>query len=188
MAYREKGFRSNGYTLLRELAVKYLGRDWHKKRFGRRTWGRIALGPSTIYTPAWVDTFAELPCMEPRKSNRVRFISNITGGGIPGKFGKALKEACGYGADLYDLWEPCEAMLEFQEIGKSGGDKVTGRTAYKTWNMGNGGLMVAGDPEDAISIASKHGIEAKVCGEIREKPGITIVSRGRWREGKEIDF
>ena len=98
IAYREpKSWRSNGYTLLRELLEIAYGKEWHKKRFGRRTWGGIALETSTIYTRAWVKTF---------QSQEVKFIGHITGGGIPGKFGEALKKVCGYGADLDNLWEP----------------------------------------------------------------------------------
>jgi len=48
--------------------------------------------------------------------------------------------------------------------------------AYRTWNMGNGMMVVVapGCEEDAIRIAGDHGIQAKVCGEITMETGISF--------------
>lgn len=184
VALLETGFRSNGFTLIRELADKYLGKEWHKARHGKRTWGREVLEPSNIYSGAWVDMLYD-SSLEPRDDVGVKMIAHNTGGGIPGKLGKPLAKL-GFGANLDKLWTPCDAMLELQEIGKTYGDQVTDKAAYKAWNMGNGGFVVADDPDAVIEIAGRHGIKAKKCGKIRKKTGITLVSQGRWREGKTI--
>ena len=94
----------------------------------------------------------------------VNGVSHITGGGIPGKLGRVLKRA-GVGAKLTDLFEPCDLMKHAIEIGGVDRDE-----AFRTWNMGNGMLVIVepGTEEEAIRIAGKHGIEAKVCGEISE--------------------
>jgi phosphoribosylaminoimidazole (AIR) synthetase len=60
-------------------------------------------------------------------------------------------------------------MLHCQDVGG-----ITSREAYRAWNMGNGMVVVTPEPESVIKVAARHGVEAKVIGEVREKPGITI--------------
>jgi len=75
----------------------------------------------------------------------------------------------GLGAELNDLFEPCDLMKHLKDIGK-----VSDEEAYKTWNMGQGMLVITPEPEKVISISKERGIEAKVCGEIKKEKGIKI--------------
>ena len=59
---------------------------------------------------------------------------------------------------------------------KAGG--VTDREAYRTWNMGQGMIIVSPDPDEVMAVAKTFGIEAKVIGNIVDKPGIRIASKG----------
>jgi phosphoribosylformylglycinamidine cyclo-ligase len=99
-------------------------------------------------------------------------VIHITGGGIPGKLGRVLKPS-GFGATLDNLFEPCKLMLYAQEKGN-----VSDEEAYRTWNMGNGMLIITPEPEKAIAVAKQYGIEAKVCGKITSEKGIKIQSKG----------
>ncbi len=165
IALEEKGFRSNGLSLLRKILKDNYGEEWHEAELDGKKIGELALIPSTIYSAAVCDMFGGLE-KEPRC--KVHGVAHITGGGIPGKLGRVLKRA-GLGANLTDLFEPCDLMKHAIEIGGVARDE-----AFRTWNMGNGMMVIVapGHEEEAIAIAKEHGIEAKVCGEITESPEI----------------
>lgn len=161
VTFKEKGFRSNGFSLLRKIMEDNYGENWHDTELGGQKIGELALEPSTIYCAAVCDMFGGYDG-EPKCE--VHGVSHITGGGIPGKLGRVLERA-GLGARLTDLYEPCDLMKHVIEVGGVERDE-----AYRTWNMGNGMMIVVapGCEEKVIAIASEHGIEAKVCGEITE--------------------
>ncbi|MBI4151978.1 hypothetical protein HY496_03330 [Candidatus Woesearchaeota archaeon] len=165
----EQGFRSNGLSLVREILHTTRGEGWHQEPYGNSTLGEIVLTPSRIYTRAAVEMTGGFN-KEPKAT--VHGIAHITGGGIPGKLGRLLKPSS-LGAHLDDLFEPCEMMKHCQEQGN-----VTDREAYRTWNMGQGMLLVTPKPEEIMHIAQNHGIQSKVVGEITEKPEIVIRSKG----------
>ena len=168
---QEKGFRSNGISLVRKVMEKNYGKQWHKKIVDGKISGNCALVPSRIYTGAVSKMF-----------NYVNGIAHITGGGIPGKFGRVLKKKR-YGADIDNPFTPCWLMLHCQKIGN-----VRDREAYKVWNMGQGMLLVTDKPEKIMTIASEHKIKAKIVGEIIQKPVIKIKSNGYFNKGKNIIF
>lgn len=167
VALREKGFRSNGLSLLRKIMKDKYGENWHAVKFGDSTIGESALVPSTIYCAAVSDMFGGF---EGEPMCEVHGVAHITGGGIPGKLGRVLRRAK-VGARLGSLFEPCELMKHAIEAGG-----VTRDEAYGTWNMGNGMMVIveSGEEKIAIDIAGKHGIEAKVCGEITKEDKITF--------------
>lgn len=162
---REKGFRSNGFSLLRKIMEDHYGEEWHQEELDGKQLGELALEPSQIYCSAVCDMFGGF---DKEPECEVHGVSHITGGGIPGKLGRVLKRA-GLGAKLENLFEPCKLMQHAIEIGG-----VEREEAFRTWNMGNGMLVIVkpGDESNAIEIAKKHGIEAQVCGEITESEEI----------------
>jgi phosphoribosylformylglycinamidine cyclo-ligase len=109
-------------------------------------------------------------------------IAHITGGGLPGKVGRLLKPS-GCGADLTDLFEPCNLMHYCQMLGKVPDDE-----AYKTWNMGQGMVITTPNPQDVINAAQKHGIEAKIVGLVTKEQGIRIISRGYFAKEKILNY
>ncbi len=168
VSLKETGFRSNGLSLFRKVMKKYHGDNWHEKKYQGKNLAELALIPSRIYTSAIVDMFGGYD-QEPRA--RVKAVAHITGGGISEKLGRVLKKS-GYGADITELFEPSQLMLYCQELG------VEDREAYKTWNMGNGMLIVTDQPEKVIDIAKEYSIDAKTVGEIMKEPGIKIKNKG----------
>jgi len=167
VVFEEKGFRSNGLSLVRKtFSIKY-GEEWHNVDFNGSKLGNLVLVPSTIYSKAVISMhggFKTEGCCE------IHGISHITGGGIPGKLGRVLKPS-GYGAELNDLFEPCAAMKHCQEIGE-----ITDEEAYRTWNMGQGLAVITPEPEKVISEAAKFGIQAKIAGKVIEEKKIKIKS------------
>lgn len=169
VAIREKGFRSNGLSLVRRILLERLGADWHEQPFGSTTLGRAVLEPSRIYTPliiALTGGYSLSPLA------RISAIAHITGGGIPGKLARALLPA-GCGAILDNLFDPSQIMLHCQELSGIGDVE-----AYMAWNMGNGLLVVTPDPDAVINAATTQDYEARVAGEVQTEPRIRIMTKG----------
>lgn len=179
VALKEYGPRSNGYSLIRKVFRKAHGREWHKVKVGDRTLGEMALEPSKIYSRAAVEMFGGFE-WEPKAE--VHGISHITGGGIPGKLGRTLKPS-GLGAYIYDPLDPCYLMLYCLERGG-----VEDREAYRTFNMGQGMIIITPEPDRVMKIAMKHAIGAEVIGKVTPEPGIRIKSKGVHSYGKELVF
>lgn len=165
VAVREKGFRSNGISLARKVFSEAYGVNWHTHALGNSTIGRAILEPSCIYTRLMVQLsggYAEEPLAP------IHGLVHITGGGVPGKLGRILKPVK-LGAQLDDLFVPCEAMLLCQSLAK-----VEDAEAYRTWNMGNGLLIITPEPDRVIAVAVHQGFEARVAGAIEKSPRINI--------------
>ena len=174
---REHGFRSNGFSLLRKIMKQNYGDNWHACNLHgkKETLGEIVLTPSKIYAKFIVDLTGGYDKEEKAK---IHGIAHITGGGIPEKLGRILKPS-GLGAIIDNAFEPSELMLHTQELGE-----ITDREAYKTWNMGQGMIIITPQPEIIISHAKDYGIEAKCMGNITSKPKIKIKSMGIFSDKK----
>jgi len=175
---KETGFRSNGLSLVRKIMKKNYGENWHlSDRAGKhsleRTMAREVLTPSKIYSGAVVDMFGGYD-QEPKVE--VHGVAHITGGGVPGKLGRVLKHS-GYGAVIGEPFEPSDIMLYTQGIGN-----VEDAEAYRTWNMGQGMIIVSPNPYGVIDIARSHGIEAKQIGYVTKDPSIKIRNKGAMRQ------
>jgi phosphoribosylformylglycinamidine cyclo-ligase len=175
VALREYGFRSNGFTLLRQILREALGDGWHENS----NYAEIILQPSKIYAPAILDVLGRFG-QTPKIS--VYGIAHITGGGIPLKFGRLLKQA-GFGADLDNLFAPPDIMLKMQELGKVSDDR-----AYNEWNMGNGMLVVVDQPEAFIAQCKANNIEAQLAGKITKSAKISLASKGLQKKKLSYSF
>lgn len=166
---REHGFRSNGLSLVRKIMKTTHGEDWHKETYQGKSLAEWALHPSRIYSGTVVDMFGGFDG-DPKAE--VHGVAHITGGGVPGKLGRLLKPSK-LGAYLDNPFEPCDLMRYCQEKGN-----VQDSEAYKTWNMGQGMIIVTSKPDDVMRVASEHGIESRLMGEVSAKPGIRIKNKG----------
>lgn len=182
IALKSKLFRSNGFTLIRYILKNQFGEDWHLAEFKNgKTWGEEVLTPSKLYHHAVLELTGRY---QKKRKVDVHGIAHITGGGISGNLNRVLK-ANQLGANLTDLWKPQEAMLQLQKFGN-----VDDREAYKTWNMGNGMMLIvsAEDVEQSLEILKNNGVEAKVCGEVTEEPKIRIGNLGLFREEQVFEY
>lgn len=166
---QETGFRSNGLSLVRKIMKTNHGEDWHTQTYNGESLAKLALEPSKVYSGAVVDMFGGYQD-EPKA--KVHGVAHITGGGLPGKLGRVLKPS-GLGAVISEPFSPAELMLYCQEKGN-----VSDEEAYKTWNMGQGMVVVTPEPDNVMNVAKQYGIESKVMGEVYSQPGITIRNRG----------
>ncbi|MCK4813771.1 MAG: phosphoribosylformylglycinamidine cyclo-ligase, partial [Candidatus Marinimicrobia bacterium] len=124
IALKSRGFRSNGYSLLRRIMEDKFGPTWHNAPYYDGTWGEVLLTPSLIYSP--------LIAALRKTGHDLKGITHVTGGGLGDNFARVLKVS-GNGAELTDIFEPLSFMPEIQRIGK-----VSEEQAYRLWNMGNG--------------------------------------------------
>jgi phosphoribosylformylglycinamidine cyclo-ligase len=167
----EPGLRCNGTSLIRSTLKTFYGERWEDIKLGTKRLIELALAPSLIYSPAVVDMTGGLSLK--RKPRAVLHgAAHITGGGIPEKLGRALKPS-GLGALIDDPFVPGKLMAHCQEIGN-----ISDREAYRTWNMGQGMILISSDFADIIKVAEEFGFKAKVIGRVTKKPGITIHSTG----------
>lgn len=174
---REYGVRSNGLSLIRKILERTHGPEWHETKLNGKSLAEIALQPSKIYSKAVVAMFGGV---ENEPESDVNGVAHITGGGIPSKLGRVLKPI-GLGAELDTLFGPPLIIKYCQEKGD-----VPDREAYRTWNMGQGMLIITSEPEQTISIAKQHDIEGKEVGRITENKGIKIQNKGFFAKQDEI--
>ncbi|MCD4819714.1 MAG: phosphoribosylformylglycinamidine cyclo-ligase [Candidatus Cloacimonetes bacterium] len=169
ISLKDNGFRSNGFSLVRYILENRFGKDVYleKSPFGK-SWGEMLLEPSIIYSAELLNLLGRFECE--RKVN-IKGISHITGGGIAGNFRRILKNK-NLGAKFYDIFDPVEMVKEIQRIGE-----VSEAEAYKTWNMGNGMMLVV-DPKDTDFVINSLNIEAKIAGEITDYGTIEINTKG----------
>lgn len=179
VGFSEKGFRSNGLTLARNILSKEYGDEWHKKTISGKKLIDAVLEPSRIYCRAVVDMMGGYdPDVEPKA--RVHGVVHVTGGGIPEKLSRVLKPS-DLGAAIDSPLQPCWSMTHCQKMGK-----IPDRRAYEAWNMGNGMLIITPEPEKVMQISRGYGIESRIMGSIVRYDGIIIKSAGVYSNGKEI--
>jgi phosphoribosylformylglycinamidine cyclo-ligase len=181
---RSRGFRSNGFALVRRILEKNFGQDWGLKKFEGgaagpkgKSWGEAVLVPSIIYSNALLELLGRYG---QKRICRIKALAHVTGGGIPGNIVRVLGD---YGAELTDIWPAHKPMLKLQEIGN-----VTDSEAYEVWNMGTGMILISDEFKKIEAVMKKHGIQAKVIGRVTKEKGVRLVSRGFFSDGKMLEF
>ncbi len=175
IALQSKGFRSNGFSLVRKVLEGELGPNWHDAAYdAHQTWGQVTLTPSRLYSP--LITFLR------QKGFDLHGISHITGGGIPDKFARILK-GNGLGAHLTNLFPPHAFMTRLQQMGNLPEEQV-----YRLWNMGNGMLLVVdpGDVTPVMMAIHEAGYPAMPAGVVLPEPVIRIAGKGA--HASEIEY
>lgn len=176
---KETGFRSNGLSLVREIMNANHGENWHTQTYNGESLAKLALEPSKVYSGAVVDMFGGFQD-EPKA--KVHGVAHITGGGIPGKLGRALRPS-GLGATISEPYTPPELMLYCQDKGN-----VPDKEAYKTWNMGQGMVIVTPEPDAVMNVTKNHNLESKVIGQVESTPGIRILDSGAYSNNLYLNF
>jgi len=168
LALRSGVIRSNGFSLVRKILTDAFGKEWHTTPWKNgMTWGEVMLTPSILYHGAMLTLLGRYG---EKRAVEVKGIAHITGGGIAGNLRRVLKKS-GMGAELPHLWEPHDAVKDLIELGS-----VNIEEAYRTWNMGNGMLVVVRpeDGERATVLLTKAGISVREAGVITKEPTIVV--------------
>ena len=175
---RSRGFRSNGFSLLRKIMRENFGEAWHNEKYDENdTWGGILLTPSLIYTPLIAGLL--------KSGITLKGVAHITGGGVVDNFKRVLKSSAAGGARFDNLCEPHPFMIKAQELGR-----VEEAQAYRIWNMGNGMMLAvnADDEEKTLTAIKENGYEAQTGGEIIAENKIIFDSKGANPQHFETDI
>lgn len=183
IGFAERGFRSNGLSLVRKVLAREAGEDWHRQVIGSSgaTFGELVQAPSVIYS-RFINRLTGGYDLAKQPLAEVSGIAHITGGGMPGKL-KRLLEPSGYGAVIDSPMVPPEIMLRVQQMGG-----VSDAEAYKTWHMGPGMIITTPDEEKVLAAAREEGIAAQRIGQIARSPVISIESRGVEHSGRALNY
>lgn len=171
---KEYGFRSNGFTLLRK--VLSIVDDNRFQSASLRIIVESMLRPSIIYTPAIVEMTGGF---QNEKKVEIHGIAHITGGGLYGKMKRILSKH-NLSAYIDNPYSPPDISRYCQIEGK-----ISDKEAYKTWNMGNGMVIITPEPNKVIEIAGKHNNKAQVIGKIIKGQKMYIRNKGAF---SKIDF
>jgi phosphoribosylformylglycinamidine cyclo-ligase len=162
--------RSNGFSLIRKILSDALGDDWHNSEWkSGTTWGEVMLTPSIVYHGALLNLLGRYG--EERKVE-VKGLAHVTGGGIADNLKRTLKKS-GCGAALTDLFAPHDALQDLIALGSIDIDE-----AYRTWNMGNGMLMIVAkdDVDTSLKLLQSAGVQAQVAGSVTTKSKVEVTS------------
>jgi phosphoribosylformylglycinamidine cyclo-ligase len=178
IALKEKGFRCNGFSLVRKILSNHF-------EVGSVKWRQLAskaLEASIVYHRAILALHGDYQTSEPQVT--LEAVAHITGGGIPGNLRRILKKN-NLGARLEAIHEPPAIMQELQELGQ-----VSDEEAYRAWNMGNGMLLVTPESQakKAVTILKEQGINAQIAGTITKNPEIYIQNHGQSSSAKYLEF
>ena len=163
ISLKSRGFRSNGFSLIRKIMSENFGNNWHEQSYNENElWGEKLLTPSLIYTPLINKIF--------NAGFGIKGITHITGGGIVDNLARALKVS-GKGANIDNLFAPLDVMKKIQKLGN-----VSEEQAYRLWNMGNGMLLIVEKTgvDNILNLIRLTEYEAKKCGEITNRNIIKI--------------
>ncbi|MEE9523491.1 MAG: phosphoribosylformylglycinamidine cyclo-ligase [Thermodesulfovibrionales bacterium] len=150
------GLHSNGYSLVRKVFFDKAGYgvDKYLDELGR-TLGEELLEPTTIYAGGVRAVKADV---------KIKAMSHITGGGIPGNLMRTVPE--GFSAIVDE--KSWERSAVFDLINKMG--NVPDEDMKSTFNMGIGYALIVSeaDADRSIEIMKKEGYNAYAVGEIRK--------------------
>ena len=159
VAMRSSGLHSNGYSLARHVLLARSGLDLnaHVDELGR-TLGAELLEPTRIYALDVLD-------LARASEVDVHSMSHVTGGGLAANLARVLPEELAVDLDR-GTWAP---QPIFGLIGNLGA--VEQAELERTLNMGIGMLAVvaAGDESAAVALLRARGVEAWVCGSVRDR-------------------
>ena len=179
----ERGFRSNGLSLVRKALSERVGDDWHVQQANDSgaTYGELVQAPSVIYCRLINELTGGYDINRPPAAE-ISGIAHITGGGLVGKLNRLLA-VNNLGAVIENPQQPPEIMATVQDLGE-----VEDKEAYSVWNMGSGMVLATPEPAKAIELAAQRGFTAQEIGKVIKSSVICIESRGRQKPGQRLNF
>lgn len=176
MALREFGFRNNGISLARKALRARFGDDYC---FCQEARADVKLAArSAVFCDRFLTEVNGWYSWNFKPKVQVHALVHITGGGIVSKFAKDILFPRGLSAVLNNLWNPPPVMQKCAEWAD-----VSDRECYEVWNGGQGFLAVinGADILRFMTLAHKHGIEAKVAGVITKEKKPVLFIRSKFR-------
>lgn len=188
----EDGYRCNGGTQHTNLIQARWGTDIKAIRENREAmeYVRKLTVPSVNYSNTITRVHGWLPDGNIREPMvKIAGMAHITGGGIE-KFKELLPP--GVGAELPDMIDPPEVLLEAQEMSydfEHLGLKMSDKQCHTTFHGGPGMVVVCETEEDAnilIQEAKKDGLKAERMGVTVESRDNTVKIQSKFKEKAEV--
>lgn len=157
---KSSGVHSNGYSLVRKILFKDNAIDLNTLVEGKPLKDLI-LEPTKIYVK---------PVIEVIKNVDVHSIAHITGGGFDENLPRALQDGQGVKIEENKVFKlPIFKYLE--TLGN-----IEHREMFNIFNMGIGMVLIVSkeDQDNVLEILSNNNEEARVIGEVTNKPGVFI--------------
>ncbi len=149
---KSSGVHSNGYSLVRYILQKS-GKSFADK-LGETTIGEVLLTPTKIYVKS---------CLEALKTNKVKALSHITGGGLTENLPRVLSKNTVPEIN-YKAWQMPEIFTFLQKLGN-----VSDEEMHRTFNCGIGMVLVVGkdDADEVVSALQNQGEEVVIIGNLK---------------------
>ncbi|SDB79840.1 phosphoribosylformylglycinamidine cyclo-ligase [Raineyella antarctica] len=156
VAMRASGLHSNGYSLVRHVLLERAG--WALDREVPELGGALGdelLVPTRIYAK---------DCLALADATEVHAMSHITGGGLANNLARVVPRHLTVRIDR-GSWTPQPIFSLVQQVGG-----ISQADIEATLNMGVGmiALMPAASVEAALASLARSGVEAWVCGDVRD--------------------
>jgi phosphoribosylaminoimidazole synthetase len=152
LGLKSSGLHSNGYSLARFILQKKLVK-FSDKFFGEKTIGEELLTPTKIYVKS---------CLAALKTNKVKALSHITGGGLTENLPRVLSPNVAPKID-FNSWVRPEIFNYLQQLGN-----VPNEEMQRTFNCGIGMVLVVekNDADEVKAVLKEAGEEVFVIGEL----------------------
>jgi len=156
VAMASSGLHANGYSLVRHVLLDTAAweLDRHVDELGRAL-GEELLEPTRIYAKA---------CLDVVRRTKTHALSHITGGGLAANLERVMPESLVADIDR-GTWTPQPVFDVVRRVGS-----VAQPDLERTLNCGVG-MVALTDPDEAdtvVSLLVGHGVDAWVCGEVRD--------------------
>jgi phosphoribosylaminoimidazole synthetase len=148
---KSSGVHSNGYSLVRYI-LKNSGKKFSDK-MGDKTIGEVLLTPTKIYVKS---------CLEAIKTNKIKALSHITGGGLTENLPRVLTKNTTPQIN-YGSWQMPEIFTYLQKLGN-----VADEEMHRTFNCGIGMVLVVDkkDADEIVAILQNQGEEPVIIGKL----------------------
>jgi phosphoribosylformylglycinamidine cyclo-ligase len=156
------GLHTNGFSLARRIVTERMALDPDDPFPGdSRATSDVLLQVHRSYLSALKPVLGQ-----------VRAMAHITGGGLPGNLNRALPRTLDAAVDTKS-WEIPNLFLQLERAG--GVDRYE---MYRTFNMGVGMVVIAGEPEvsTVIEAASAQGVRAWRLGVVQPGKGEVLLN------------
>jgi phosphoribosylformylglycinamidine cyclo-ligase len=183
IALKEEGFRCNGMSSVRKALKEKFGLEWWKNPEAQESIKQAA-SPSVLYD-MYVNTLHGWFDKNFKPEVEIKSIVHLSGGALKEKLAKDVLFPKKLSAEIFDLWEPPQIMVECAEW-----RKITDEEFYEVWHGGQGMLLIVEekDAEYCIKRAEEFNISAKIAGKITKEPEPQVSINSKLTPGKVIIY
>lgn len=177
-------FRSNGISSVRKaLAIKYGPKWWDNPESLKDV---IACASPSAQYDRLLNTAHGWFNDDPLQALiKMHLVVHLSGGAFESKLGDDMLKPLNLSAELDDLFEPPEIMKKCAQW-----RGMSPRECYKTWNGGQGAIVVVdeSEAESFLALAKDFKIDAKRVGRITEREEYTVLIKSKFGDESLLSY